>query len=83
MNNVFNEMVGIAHGDGDASAFCEKAGIDSVRNLDIYFKKLGLQDGRQWTYGEIANAYGFSRPRAVQICQSTERHLRRLFGCAA
>ena len=83
MNKNINELIGIAHGNGDAIAFCEKAGIDSVRNLDIYFKKLGLQDGHQWTYGELAEAYGFSRPRAVQICQRTERWIQRFFGRAA
>ena len=83
MNNNFNELIGIAHGNGDAVSFCTKAGVDSVRNLDVYFKKLGLQDGHQWSYGELADAYGFSRPRALQICRRTERCIRDLFARCA
>jgi len=70
------ELVQIAHGKKDAKAFCRKAGIDSVRNLEIYLKKSGVWDGHEWTYGELAKAFGFSRPRAVQICQATEKHLK-------
>lgn len=73
------ELIRIAHGKKDAVAFCKKVGIDSARNLEIYLKKLGIWDGHEWTYGELSKEFGFSRPRAVQICQRTERHLKRYY----
>ena len=73
------EMIQIAHGEKDGEAFCKKVEIDSARNLEIYLKKLGVWDGHEWTYGELSKEYGFSRPRAVQICQRTEKHLKRYY----
>ncbi len=74
------ELVRFAHGTGEGWAFCMKAGIDCVRNAEIYIRKLGLYDGRQWSYGDLANEYDISRPRAVQICQRTAELLKRYFG---
>ena len=73
------EMIQIAHGEKDGEAFCKKVGIDSARNLEIYLKKLGVWDGHEWTYGELSKEYGFGRPRAVQICQRTEKHLKHYY----
>lgn len=70
------ELIRIAHGKKDPIEFCKKVGIDSVRNLEVYLKRFGLIDGHIWTYGELAEAYGFSRPRAVQVCQRTEKHIK-------
>lgn len=66
------ELLRIAHGQKESWAFCLKAKIDSVRNLEIYLRRHGVYDGHMWTYGEIAAEYGISRPRAVQVCQRTE-----------
>jgi len=74
------ELLKIAHGEKDGWAFSFKAGIDSQRNLDVYIRKLGLFDGREWSYGDLANEYDISRPRAVQICQRTARLLKEYFG---
>lgn len=71
------ELVYIAHGKADPVAFCKKIGIEQCRNLEIYLKRMGLADGHIWTYGELANEYGVSRPRVVQICQRTETLIRR------
>lgn len=74
------ELFDIAHGERPAGPFCEKTGIASVRNLELYLLKMGLCDGREWSYGELANRYDVSRPRCVQICQTTEKRLKRYFG---
>jgi len=73
--NKMAELVRITHGRKEAWAFCLKIGIDSTRNLEIYLRRHGVVDGHVWTYGELANEYGVSRPRIVQICQRTERLL--------
>ena len=78
--NKMAELVRIAHGRKSAWAFCLKVGIDSVRNLEIYLRHMGVHDGRIWSYGGLAAEYGFSRPRAVQICQRTEKLLRAYYG---
>jgi len=77
------ELMRIAHGRKEAWAFCIKVGIDSVRNLEVYLKKMGVWDGHVWTYGELAKDYGFSRPRAAQVCQRTERLLQAYYADAA
>ena len=66
------ELLRVAHGEGDSREFCRKVGIASVRNLEIYLRKSGIFDGREWSHGDIAAAYGISRPRSVQICTRTE-----------
>ena len=73
------ELLKVAHGEDDPIAFCNRAHIDSVRNLEVYLKHAGLIDGHYWTYGELASAYNFSRPRAVQICQRTEKHIKEYY----
>lgn len=66
------ELLRVAHGDEDLMEFCRKVGIASVRNFEIYLRKSGIFDGREWSHGDIATAYGISRPRSVQICSRTE-----------
>lgn len=66
------ELLRVAHGEEDLKVFCQKVGIESVRNLEIYLRKSGIFDGREWSHGDIAAAYGISRPRSVQICIRTE-----------
>ena len=66
------ELLRVAHGEEDLKVFCQKVGIESVRNLEIYLRKSGMFDGREWSHGDIAAAYGISRPRSVQICMRTE-----------
>lgn len=71
-----DEIVQVAHGESDPVAFCRKAGIGSVRNLEIYLRKSGIYDGSAWSHADIAAEYGISRPRSVQICARTENLLR-------
>ena len=66
------ELLRVAHGDEDLMEFCRKVGIASVRNFEIYLRKSGIFDGQEWSHGDIATAYGISRPRSVQICSRTE-----------
>ena len=71
MKNQKAELMRIAHGSKDPWQFCFKVGIDSVRNLEIFLKKTGTWDGHEWSHGELADEYGISRPRSVQICART------------
>lgn len=66
------ELLRVSHGDEDLMEFCRKVGIASVRNFEIYLRKSGIFDGQEWSHGDIATAYGISRPRSVQICSRTE-----------
>ncbi len=53
---ALRELMRIAHGEEDGWAFSMKAKIDSARNLEIYIRRLGLFDGREWSYGDLALA---------------------------
>ncbi len=77
--NKEQELIRVAHGRKEAWAFCLKVGIDSVRNLEIYLKKTGVYDGREWSHQAIADEYGISRPRSVQICSRTKLLLRKYY----
>lgn len=70
------ELLKIAHGDGDMQALCAKAKINSVRNLEIYLRKIGMLDGATWSHEQIANEYDISRPRSCQICSRTAKLLK-------
>ena len=72
-------LLKLAHCGGDISGFCKEVGINSERNLQIYFRRFGVIDGHLWSYGELANEYDISRPRVVQICQRTNLLLKRYF----
>ena len=76
------ELQRVAHGQKPMWQFSLKVGIDSPRNLEVYLKHLGVVDGHVWTYGELSREYGFSRPRAVQICQRTEKWLKAYYAKA-
>ena len=73
------ELLRVAHGDEDLVVFCRRVGIASVRNLEIYLRKSGIFDGREWSHGDIATAYGISRPRSVQICTRAENLVKDYF----
>ena len=73
------ELLRVAHGDEDLMEFSRKVGIASVRNFEIYLRKSGIFDGREWSHGDIATAYGISRPRSVQICTRAENLVKAYF----
>ena len=79
MKNQKAELMRIAHGSKDPWQFCLKVGIDSVRNLEIFLKKSGIWDGHEWSHGELAEEYGISRPRSVQICARTRALLKEYY----
>ena len=57
------------HG-ADAEKLLKMMGV-SERNWAIYARHMGLADGEQWTFADLADEYKISRQRAHQIFNKT------------